>query len=509
LWPAVLVYQIRADLVELVFDPRSEDLRVGESLVLREADSGRALVVQVLGFRTVTYPALIREEFGLQAGEPPAPDEPDLKHLKVAQAKVRKLAGRPWENWDGWIPHREVVVERVGDREVLRHCVADLGNRIHLGRTLQGDPFYVEGQALEKVNVITGAKGSGKSHLAKVLLMRLIEQGAPCIVFDINREYVHLPPLELDLFEERVVRPGIVHLRAGRNLKLGIRQFGLGPLLTMLTRFGLPEASALYFENRVARLLAEIRERERTGQKVPFIGIDQLIQLAEENEYYQGGGSLWGGGDRVAGVINGAIRSRLEALKNTGLFATHPKEATSVQEHYARIRNGGALVIDIADLPNLAKVGFVQAILEMVKDICEAETSAESGRYPFVFFEEAHLYVQKASIDYIVTRARHLGLTSFFVTNMVSGLDEVVLRQADNLFLLTLPYEDDVRHVAKSAIIDQETLVAFVRRLKRHHVLVVGQATGGYPVIVKVDPLSGVNTAGETRYFFRPRVAVG
>ncbi len=504
----MLVYQIKADLVELVFDPRSEDLRVGESLVLREADSGRALVVQVLGFRTVNYPALIREELGAQPDGPVPPDEPDLKHLKVAQAKVRKLAGRPWDSWDGWIPHREVVVERVGDREVLRHCIADLGNRIYLGRTLQGDPFFVEGQALEKVNVVTGAKGSGKSHLAKVLLLRLIERGAPCIVFDINREYVHLPPLELDLFEERVVRPGIVHLRAGRNLKLGIRQFGLGPLLTMLTRFGLPEASALYFENRVARLLDEARDRERAGQKVPFIGIDQLIQLAEENEYYQGGSSLWGG-DRVANVINGAIRSRLEALKNTGLFATHPKEATSVHEHYALIRNGGALVIDIADLSNLAKVGFVQAIIEMIKEICEAETAQGTGRYPFVFFEEAHLYVQKASIDYIVTRARHLGLTSFFVTNMVTGLDEVVLRQADNLFLLSLPYEDDVRHVAKSAIVDQETLLAFVRRLKRHHVLVVGQATGGYPVIVKVDPLSGVNTAGETRYFFRPRVAVG
>ncbi len=504
----MLVYQIRADLVELVFDPRAEDLRVGESLLLREADSGRALVVQVLGFRTVNYPALIREEFGPQPADPQPPDGPDFKHLKVALAKIRKLATRPWENWDGWVPHREAFVERVGDREVLRQCVADLGNRILLGRTLQGDPFYVEGQALEKVNIITGAKGSGKSHLAKVLLMRLIEQGAPCVVFDINREYIHLPPLELDLFEERVVRPGIVHLRAGHNLKLGIRQFGLGPLLTMLTKFGLPEASALYFENRVARLLDEVRQRERAGQKVPFIGIDQLIQLAEENEYYQGGGSGWGG-DRVAAVINGAIRSRLEALKNTGLFASHPREATSIPDHYRLIRNGGALVIDIADLSNLAKVGFVQAILEMIKDLCEAETAAGTGRYPFVFFEEAHLYVQKASIDYIVTRARHLGLTSFFVTNMVTGLDEVVLRQADNLFLLNLPYEDDVRHVAKSAVVDQETLTAFVRRLRRHHVLAVGQATGGYPVIVRVDPLTGVNTAGETRYFFRPRVAVG
>ena len=35
------------------------------------------------------------------------------------------------------------------------------------------------GHDLEKVNVVTGVKGSGKSHLSKVLLLQLIEQGAP------------------------------------------------------------------------------------------------------------------------------------------------------------------------------------------------------------------------------------------------------------------------------------------------------------------------------------------
>jgi hypothetical protein len=86
---------------------------------------------------------------------------------------------------------------------------------------------------------------------------------------------------------------------------------------------------------------------------------------------------------------------------------------------------------------------------------------------------------------------------------MIHGLEEAVLRQADNLFLLRIPFEDDVRHVSRGAATDYETMMAFVRRLRQHHALVIGVATAQYPLMFEVDPLHGVNTAGETRYFFR------
>jgi DNA helicase HerA-like ATPase len=145
----------------------------------------------------------------------------------------------------------------------------------------------------------------------------------------------------------------------------------------------------------------------------------------------------------------------------------------------------------------------VQAIIELVKDLCQWEIEHDTHRFPFIFFEEAHLYVSRQSIDYIVTRARHLGITSFFVTNMIQGLEEAILRQADNLFLLRIPYEDDVRHVSRGAATDFATMDALVRRLRQRHALVIGNVTAQYPLMFEVDPLKGINTAGETRYFFR------
>jgi hypothetical protein len=95
-------------------------------------------------------------------------------------------------------------------------------------------------------------------------------------------------------------------------------------------------------------------------------------------------------------------------------------------------------------------------------------------------------------------------LTCFFITNMIGGLDESVLRQADNLWLLNVPFEDDVRHIAKSALTDEQTLLAYVKRLKRYHALALGNVTRGYPIIFRVKPLRGINTAGETKFFFQP-----
>jgi hypothetical protein len=42
-----------------------------------------------------------------------------------------------------------------------------------------------------------------------------------------------------------------------------------------------------------------------------------------------------------------------------------------------------------------------------------------------------------------------------------------------------------------------------VRRLRERHALAIGNVTAQYPLIFAVDPLENVNTAGETRYFFR------
>jgi hypothetical protein len=46
---------------------------------------------------------------------------------------------------------------------------------------------------------------------------------------------------------------------------------------------------------------------------------------------------------------------------------------------------------------------------------------------------------------------------------------------------------------------------SYVKRLRRHHALILGDVTRQYPVIIKVKELKGIRTAGETQYFFKPK----
>ena len=101
-----------------------------------------------------------------------------------------------------------------------------------------------------------------------------------------------------------------------------------------------------------------------------------------------------------------------------------------------------------------------------------------------------------------MTRARHTGITSFFITNTPTALPEGVLRAADNLFVFRLPLEEDIKWVAKSGMIEESSLLTLVQALPKYACLVLGEATEAYPVVLLPDPLLGVDTRGKTRYFF-------
>jgi len=122
----------------------------------------------------------------------------------------------------------------------------------------------------------------------------------------------------------------------------------------------------------------------------------------------------------------------------------------------------------------------------------------------FLFAEEAHLYIERADIEDLVTRMRHVGLWQFYVTNTPTSLPELLVRQTDNLFCFYLSLPDDIKYIAPASGLEPDVLQRLVKALPPRRFLAVGQATENYPVILKNRELD-VLVAGETRYrFLRP-----
>lgn len=117
-----------------------------------------------------------------------------------------------------------------------------------------------------------------------------------------------------------------------------------------------------------------------------------------------------------------------------------------------------------------------------------------------MFLEEAHFYTSDEEILNLITRGRHFGLTTFFITNTPGQLPEVVFRQIDNLICTGLGHSGDLRTVSRSALSDEDTLQSLAVGLRQNEALVVGRLTEGFPLIVDVNALpDGFPATGVTR----------
>jgi hypothetical protein len=500
---AIQVKQIIGNTIELFFNPHEDDLRVGENLWIGETQRRRGVIVQIIEFRTLPLPFLWQEGPSLtsayrSASEPVFSGQEALRPgheghpAQVAIAKIRRLAEAGWHQWDGWIPGHNTVASRMTDEEVLRQCVSTAGNPLKLGRTLAGDPFSIEGSTLGQVNIVADGKETRAMQLAAVMLREFVDCGAPCVVFDSTGELSQRCRRELHVAPGKASFPHVIHLQAGQDFRLDLRQMGSDSLLTLLTEFGLPRLAAMSYASHPARVLEPLQHLEEASQSPAYVSLQSpaagptASQAAEH------------------AMIHGAFLSCLKAIQGTGLLASHTSEATSLTDAYEKIRHGGALMLDISGLPNRARPGVVQACIEILQGL-ESAFAPASPCLPLLFFEQAHLYLDGPMLGDLVGRSRPSGMTMMLLTNTVDRLDDSILRQAENLFVCGPMSDEAVQHLSKTGLTDRESLHSLVQRLQDHQSLLVGTATKQYPMIFEVDSLAGGEVIEKPRRYFRPR----
>ncbi len=481
------LYKKEGNIIQILSFP-NETVEKGDYLLIEDAEAEKALIAQVIDVQFASIPGILEELLRslpdggeLIQGEDFDPLEiaPHITYIQDASLLVCKIRATV-ENESlspssSWLPSRsQSAIKKLPNPALIRLAKIDGKLPIILGGTKDSSLLTIDATSLDgRLNIITGKKETGKSHLSKLLMLNLIGYKATVVVFDLNGEYLSLG---MTADGKRNVYYDKIHvLTPSENFKVALKQLNLHVLLEILIHaLHLPGTSAREFR----RIWQSLKERD-------------MLSLHELGEAIRN----WHCNQHV----RDALFSRYYALVNSGFFTDNVGEATFLEECLFKAKErGGAIIVNLRNTSPIDRQIVVEYLLAKFVDLL---TSARLKAI-FLFAEEAHLYLRETYWDDIVTRMRHFGIFTTFITNQPDTVRENIYRQADNIFLFNFTNEHDLEVVSRAARVDAETVKSIARDLPPHYCLALGRVVRDFPMVVKVKALD-VKTMGETRLFFK------
>ncbi len=479
------LYKKEGNSLQILSFP-SDDVEKGDYLLVEDSGVNRKLITQVIDVQFASVPGLLEEllrdsttDEGI-CGEnfDPLGVSSHINHIQDARMLLCKIRGtivnEKLQVNSSWLPSRSKSgITRIPVNSLLKHVGGNDGLPINIGETKDASPLAITAHDLDgTLNIITGKKGTGKSHLSKLLVLGLVEYKATVVVLDLNGEYTGLGLSSSGGGNEYSDRVHV--LTPGANFRVSLAQMDLRVMLSILVHaLDLPGTSTREFK----RIWKSLRQKGNFTLQ----DLGDAIRDCKCNMH-----------------VRDALFSRYYSLVNSGFFTDDSDSALSFEKLFEESKNGGgALVINLRDVSSVDR----QIVLEYTLGNLVKLLSQWKIRSVFLFAEEAHLYLRETYWEDIVTRMRHFGLFTSFVTNQPDTIKENIYRQADSIFLFNFTNERDLETVSRAARVDSETVKSIAQELPPHHCLLIGRAVKDFPVMVKVRALD-IKTMGQTRLFF-------
>ncbi|KMW70200.1 hypothetical protein WN50_37085 [Limnoraphis robusta CS-951] len=524
----------------IIFYPKVRDFDVGDVLYLRErgqtisqAEDSKAIengvIVQIISKGIANYPqADSKALFRLLTSAHSTTvtyrsyNEPKeiIDEFLIGEFVVRASVQRgEWREPEGKVVTRNVDIFPISPEFLTQNIIAHQeGINILLGEYKER-PVEVYAGGFEKVNLITGMKGGGKSHITKGIIHLQRKLGMPSIVFDINGEYNGLPKSHL--------------IRPTENLRFRLDQLPIPSLFSIFDQLSLFNSQPT--DNAVKAKLPElIEQRIQVGNKpdLQFLrdqareicgnqdmmrgayerGISNLIsynifcteaEAREEEKAIKEKREPRTGIVSLRTVLHRMSRS-IQTLEDTESSTEKTKQVKSQTLEDLK-KNIGILVFDMGGLSSIIQKVIVTLVIDQLKEICRKQYLAlqkdriEIPIYPSVFFEEAHMYMDEGYIDELIPLIRHLGMNLFFVTNTPSALPDSVFRLVDNVIMTRMVNKKDIDKVIGCGLTDKRTIEGFAKDLPRYHNLFLSAnngATKNFPLVFKVRDFTASQTEG-------------
>ena len=472
---------------------KSEIVSKGDYFLIEDPEMERDLIVQVYNEEYLSNQSIIEDivkDEIIRATSPGVTYDPleigllsgVVRDSRLFKAKIRGSSIGAKNNMSSditWLPSRvNSKIRRLTISELNQILNRGGESPISIGSVGNSqDPFIIYAEDLDgRLNIIAGKKESGKSHLSKLLVKSLLEHGAFILVFDLNNEYTGLGIKPNGLSSN--LQSKVVLLEPGKNLRFSLEYCGKPSVSSML-------------KNALDMPSTSLREFFRIWDNL-------YKRRALTLEAFSNAINNWNFND----LVRDALISRFHSIYSSKLFLNDEKN-----DEYEGLRFENIISNNLHGLAMIVNLGtFAPTIRHMVVELILnklVELLGNNAIPPiFLFAEEAHLYIKDTYWDDIITRMRHFGIYSTFITNHPEALGEGILRQVDNIFLFNFVNESDLERISKISLVDRDTIKSIVRTLPQRYSLLIGKMVQELPIVVKVPQLD-IKTYGETKRFFR------
>jgi hypothetical protein len=481
------LYKKEGNILQILSFP-TENAEKGDYLLVEDAEAGKALIAQVIDVQFACIPGVLEELLRTlpDGGESiqgedidPLEIAPHITYIQDASLLICKIRATLENNTlspsSSWLPSRsQSLVKKLSVPMLLKLANVEGKLPIILGGTKDSSLLTIDASALDgRLNIITGKKETGKSHLSKLLMVSLVGYKATVVVFDLNGEY---SSLGLSSDGKRNMYYDKIHaLTPAQNFKVALSELHLNVIMGILIH-------ALHLPGTSAREFRRIWKTLKDKGTLTLHELGEAIRNLNCNQH-----------------VRDALSSRFHALVNSGFFTDNAAESTLIDECLLKAKeHGGAIVINLRNTSTIDRQIVVEYVLGKLVD----SLTSWKLKAVFLFAEEAHLYLRETYWDDIVTRMRHFGIFTTFITNQPDTIRENIYRQADNIFLFNFTNEHDLDVVSRAARVDAETVRSIARDLPPHHCLTLGRVVRDFPMVARVRTLD-LKTMGETRLFFK------
>ncbi|MGA7691274.1 MAG: DUF87 domain-containing protein [Nitrososphaeraceae archaeon] len=482
---------------ELILLAMESDIaRKGDYLLIHDEKINKKMIVQIYNEEYLSSQSLIedivKDEVVVASSVENLHDPLDIGKLsrmirdaRLFRTKIRASidSESKFSNEITWLPSRV-------DSKINRMRISEINNlvkrtgiySIHLGNSGWDDEqFEIFADDLDgKLNIVTGKKESGKSHLTKLLIKSLVEYGAFVIVMDLNNEYGGLAWNRDGT--QSALHKQITILEPGGGLGFSLDYCGKAAISSMLKNaLDMPAASLREF--------IRIWDWLENKNTLDIEALGNAINTWNTNE-----------------LVRDALISRYHSICSSGLFVGTPTvnhEGLRFESLTARKNQGLALILNMGKAMPVVRRMIVELVLTKVVELLGRDIIPPI----FLFAEEAHLYVRDTYWEDIITRMRHFGIYATFITNQPDAISDGIYRQVDNIFLFNFTNDTDLDKISKVSLADSDTVKSIVRTLPQRQCLVIGKVVRDLPMVAKITS-SNLMALGQTKTFFKAKASV-